>query len=74
MNCEGVLRKFSSADLVGCFLLTHCAKKHPFILISPKFIFHTVNYVLQCADKNFSQEIICSYVSDYDEKAIEGLS
>ena len=74
VNCEGVLRKFSSADLVGCFLLTHCAKKHPFILISPKFIFHTVNYVLQCADKNFSQEIICSYVSDYDEKVIEGLS
>lgn len=72
-DCEGNPRRFGSADVVGCFFLTHCAKKHPFILISPKFIFPGIKYVADHWYPNFKKEIICSYIYNHDEKIIEGL-
>jgi len=73
IDCEGNQRKFGPADIVGCFLLTHCAKKYPFILISPKFMFAGIKYVTEHWHKDFKNDIICSYIYNHDEKMIEGL-
>jgi hypothetical protein len=74
VDCEGNERKFGAADIVGCFLLTHCAKKHPFVLISPKFMFTEIKYVTERGHRDFKKDIICSYIYNHDEKIVEGLS
>lgn len=73
IDCEGNQRKFGPADIVGCFLLTHCAKKYPFVLISPKFMFAGIKYVTEHWHKDFKNDIICSYIYNHDEKMVEGL-
>lgn len=73
IDCEGNRRIFGSCDILGCFLLSHCAKKYPFMLIPPKFMFSKVEDVTKNFHKDFKNNIICSYIADYDEKIVEGL-
>jgi hypothetical protein len=73
IDCDGNHRLFCSADIVGCFLLTHCAKKFPFIMLPPKFIFCCPDYIINQSDKNFKKNIICSYIYNHDENSINNL-
>jgi len=66
-DLDGLDRKFGSADLVGCFFLSHCAKKYPFILMSPTYVFHSINYVLH---KKLRKNVISSYICDHNEETL----
>jgi len=57
----------------GCWQLTNFSKKHPFILLSPKFIFSSVEYALERKD-SFIPQIISSYLDDHNENRLSILN
>jgi len=65
----------------GCWQLSHFSKKHPFILLSTKFIFSSIEYVLghhqkyeDIINNKFKNQIICSYIDDHNENRLNILS
>ena len=54
----------------GCWQLSNFSKKYPFILLSPKFIFSSVEYAIADKEK-FIPQIICSYLDNHDERRLE---
>ena len=57
----------------GCWQLTNFSKKHPFILLPPKFIFSSVEYALE-RKESFIPQIISSYLDDHNENRLNILN
>ena len=57
----------------GCWQLSNFSKKHPFILLPPKFIFSSVEYALERKD-SFIPQIISSYLDDHNENRLSILN
>ena len=53
--------------------LSNFSKKHPFILLPPKFIFSSVEYALERKD-SFIPQIISSYLDDHNENRLSILN
>lgn len=61
-----------SPETCGCWQLSNASKKYPFILLSPRFIFLNIQYVLENSSKTykFQNELIASCISNYDESSL----
>jgi hypothetical protein len=53
----------------GCWQLSNFSKKHPFILLSPKFVFSSIEYAIQNKE-TFIPHIISSYLDNHDENRL----
>lgn len=53
----------------GCWQISNFSKKHPFILLSPKFIFSSPEYAIE-RKETFIPQIISSYLDDYNENRL----
>ena len=57
----------------GCWQLTNFSKKYPFILLSPKFVFSSIEYAIENKEK-FIPQIISSYLDNHDENRLSILN
>ena len=57
----------------GCWQLTNFSKKYPFILLSPKFVFSSIEYAIENKEK-FIPQIISSYLDNHDENRLNILN
>jgi hypothetical protein len=80
MTYNGLPLSVSSVKTCGCWQLSNFAKRHPFVMLSPKFVFSDVSYVLNNDSVNFSgtpaeykSQIISSYIANHDCNRISNI-
>lgn len=61
VTSSGARRRLGAADCVGCFLLTHCSRQHPFVVIPNQLVFAPQRMLHDEAFRDYRKRLVSYY-------------